>query len=75
LDARHCFQTPSLWFHFQFGKQIQLLSPVMIPEIKVGSSLAFSHSSRYIYALLLLVICQESGNRLLGNAVHVHIFC
>jgi hypothetical protein len=39
LDVRHCFKM-SLQFHFQFGKQIQLLSPVMILEIKVGSSLA-----------------------------------
>jgi hypothetical protein len=29
LDIRHCFKTPSLQFHFQFGKQSEItgLSP------------------------------------------------
>jgi hypothetical protein len=30
LDVRHCFKTPSLQFHFQFGKQSEItggLSP------------------------------------------------
>jgi hypothetical protein len=44
LHVRHHFKTSSLQFHFQFGKQTQLSLPIMILEIKVGSSLAFSHS-------------------------------
>jgi hypothetical protein len=51
------------------------LSLVMILEIKVGPLLAFSRSSRHVYALLLLIVCQESGNKLHSNAVHVQIFC
>jgi hypothetical protein len=49
LDVRHCFKTLSLQFHFQFGKQIQLSSPVVILEIKAGSSLPFSCSSRHTF--------------------------
>jgi hypothetical protein len=49
LDVRHCFKTSSLQFHFQFGKQIQLSSLVMILEVKVRSSLAFSRSSRHTF--------------------------
>jgi hypothetical protein len=44
----------------------------MILEKKVGPSLAFSCSSRHVYAPLLLIICQESGNKLRGNAAHGH---
>jgi hypothetical protein len=49
LDVRHCFKMSSLQFHFQFGKQIQLLLPIMILEIKVGSLLAFSRSSWHMF--------------------------
>jgi hypothetical protein len=49
LDLRHCFKTSSLQFHFQFGKQIQFSSPVMILEIKDGSSSAFSRSSTHTF--------------------------
>jgi hypothetical protein len=28
-----------------------------------------------VYVLLLLIICQESGNKLCVNAVHIQIFC
>jgi hypothetical protein len=52
-----------------------LLSPVMILEIRVGSSLTFSPSSTHIYALLLLNIRQELGNKLCGNVAHVQISC
>jgi hypothetical protein len=37
--------------------------------------LAFSHSSGHIYALQLLIICQELGNRLHSDAAHAKIFC
>jgi hypothetical protein len=75
FDVRHCFKTSSLEFHFQFGKQIQHQSTVMILEIKVWSSLAFSHSFRHVYVPLLLIICQESGNKLSDSAAYVQIFC
>jgi hypothetical protein len=39
LDVIHCFKMP-LQFHFRYGKQSEL-------QIKVRSSLAFSHSSRH----------------------------
>jgi hypothetical protein len=42
-----------------------------ILEIEAASSSALSR----VYALLLLVICQESGNKFRGNAAHVQIFC
>jgi hypothetical protein len=61
LDVGHCFKTSSFQFHFQFGKQIQLSSPIMILQIKVGSSLAFSHSSRHVYALLFLPFVKSLG--------------
>jgi hypothetical protein len=74
LDVGHYFKTLSL--QFNFGKQIQLSSPVMFLEIKVGSLLAFCHSSRHKFARpLLLIICQELGNKLRGSAAHVQIFC
>lgn len=38
---------------------IELPPHVMIPEIKAGSLLVFSHSSRHVYAPLLLIVCQE----------------
>jgi hypothetical protein len=75
LDVRHCFKTSSLQFHFQFGKQIQLSSPVMILEIKDGYSLAFSRSSRHMFMLRCFWSCQESGNKVRGNAEHIQIFC
>jgi hypothetical protein len=55
--------------------KILLFSPVMILEIKVGSSLAFSHISNHVYTLLLLIICQKSGNRLRDCVAHVQIVC
>jgi hypothetical protein len=54
---------------------IKTVNPTFVtrydPRDKFGSSLAFSHSSRHVYAPLLLMICEESGNKLRGNAAHV----
>jgi hypothetical protein len=60
LDVGHCFKTWSLQFHFQFGKEIQLLSPIMILEIKVGSSLAFCHSSRHAALDHLSIVSEQT---------------
>jgi hypothetical protein len=76
LNVRHCFKTSSLQFHFQFGKQMQLSSPVMILEIKVGSQLPFSGSSRHTFMhRCFWSFVKELGNKLCCNAAHVQFFC
>jgi hypothetical protein len=34
-----------------------------------------SYLKTHVYAPLLLIICEESGNKLHDNAAHVQIFC
>jgi hypothetical protein len=35
----------------------------------------FSQLKKHVYVPLLLIICQESWNKLRGNTAHVQVFC
>jgi hypothetical protein len=42
---------------------------------KIWVPVTFSRSSRHVYALLHLIICEELGNKFRSIAAHVQIFC
>jgi hypothetical protein len=58
---------PSVSF-FNLGNKARL-------EIKVWSSLAFCHSSRHVYAPLLVTICQETSRQCSASSVFLVRSC
>jgi hypothetical protein len=84
LDLLHLFcpwwlwALPLRWFLLCFW--IITVNPTFItrynPRDKSWVLISLlSYLKTHVYALLLLIIYQELGNRLCGNAAHVQIFC
>jgi hypothetical protein len=63
LDDRHWETNPTFLSHYDPRDKSRVLVSLLL------------WLKTYVYAPLLLIICQELGNELRGNVAHVQILC